>query len=200
MKVKALLFALFLPLLAVAQPPRGFFAWWDSPFAKELNLTADQQNQIRDILRDSRKELIDERAAVEKAEIDIQAAMEADTFDQKAAGAALEKLVAARAGMTRSFTQMGFKLRQLLTADQWKQVQQRAREGLRERGNQNARQNPRNPRPMQNMRPGPGRRGMMPQGQGPAGPQPGGQGQNPAGPGPAGQGPSGPPPGDVPQN
>jgi Spy/CpxP family protein refolding chaperone len=179
--MRALILALLLPVVMLAQPPRGFLTWWDSPLAKELNLTADQQNQIRDILRDYRKELIDERAAVEKAEIDIQAAMEADTFDRKAANAALDKLVAARAGMTRSFTEMGFKLRTILTADQWKQVQQRARQGMRERG-----PGGRNQRQMQPNRGGM-RRGMGSGGQGPGGPAPGGQGQG-------GQGPGGPPP------
>jgi Spy/CpxP family protein refolding chaperone len=170
--MKTLILALCFSVIALAQPPRCFFAWWDSPFARELNLSADQQNQIRNILRDYRKELIDERASVEKAEIDIQTAMEADSFDQTSANAALDKLVAARASMTRSFTLMGFKLRIVLTADQWKQVQQRARQGMRERGGQN----PRNPRPMQQNRPG-ARRGMRsnpgaPTGQGPEGPGP----------------------------
>ena len=133
--MRVLMLALLLPLLSFAQPPRGFFAWWDSPFARDLNLSDAQKDQIRNILRDYRKDLIDERANVEKAELDIEGVMDAENFDSKAANSALDRLVTARAAMTRSFTEMGFKLRTVLTAEQWKQVQQRSRRSGRDRMN-----------------------------------------------------------------
>jgi len=118
-----LLLIVALPLLA--QPPRGYFNWWDSPIVKDLNLSEDQTQQIRGIVKEYRVKLIDQRAAVEKAEIEMEDAFNEELFDQRRAGDALERLISARADLTRSFTQMSLRLRSVLTAEQYRELQKR---------------------------------------------------------------------------
>jgi Spy/CpxP family protein refolding chaperone len=160
MKYVAILLLCLLP--AFGQPPRNFFAWWDSPVARDLNLTADQQNQIRTVVQEYRKKLVDVRAETEKAEIDVEQAFNDDVLDQRKAGESIERLVAARGEMTRSISQMSLRLRAILTPDQWRELQKRrgamrdeirqrmqgpGPDGLRPR--QQMRRNPAGPPPQQ---------------------------------------------------
>lgn len=112
-----------VPLLA--QPPRGFFPWWDSPVAKDLNLSEDQTKQIRTVVREYRSKLIDQRATVEKAEGEFEDQFNDELFDLRRANDALERLITARGEMTRSLSQMSLRLRAVLTADQYKELQKR---------------------------------------------------------------------------
>lgn len=148
---------------------RMMFAWWDSPIAKDLNLTDDQQAKIKQTVKEYRSKLIDQRAAVEKAESDLDDIWESDKIDQKRASDALDRVNNARADMMRSVSQMSLKLRMLLTADQWKQLGRRG-EGF-------------GPRPGGPGFGGPGGRGMHGGGPGQGGPGRGGppsdQGQRP---------------------
>lgn len=122
----SILIALVLAAVpAVGQMPRGTFNWWDSPVAKDLNLTEDQQRQIRSIVRESRIKLIDQRAAVEKAEAEFEDVVNEESFDQRRAGDVLEHLVTARADLMRGFSQMSLRLRALLTPDQFRELQKR---------------------------------------------------------------------------
>ncbi|WP_321474292.1 periplasmic heavy metal sensor [uncultured Paludibaculum sp.] len=120
MKRLMLLICLGLPLLA--QMPRGFYPWWDSPVAKDLNLTDDQNRQIREIVREYRTKLIDQRASVEKAEVELQDIFGEDNFDQRRGNEAIERLIAARGDMTRSLSQMSLRLRGILTPDQYHEL------------------------------------------------------------------------------
>jgi hypothetical protein len=117
-----LLLGMLLPAALFAQPPRGFFAWWDTPVVRDLNLSDDQTRQIRTIVKDYRARLIDHRAAVEKAEGEVQDLFNEETVD---ASDAIERLVQARGELTRSFTLMSVKLRAVLTAGQWRELQRR---------------------------------------------------------------------------
>lgn len=110
-----------LPLLA--QQPRDFFPWWDMPVARTLNLTEEQKRQIPMIIRDYRDKLIDLRAAVEKAENQLSDIMNEDNPDAAKANAAIDRLAVARTELTRAFSQMGFKLRMVLTPAQWRDLQ-----------------------------------------------------------------------------
>lgn len=112
-----------VPLLA--QPPRGFFPWWDSPIAKDLNLSDDQTKQIRTVVQEYRPKLIDQRATVVKAEGEFEDQFNDELFDQRRAADALERLITARGDMTRSLSQMSLRLRAVLTADQYKELQKR---------------------------------------------------------------------------
>ncbi len=149
-----ILLLLALPLLA--QPPRGFFNWWDSPIAKDLNLSDDQTRQIRGIVKEYRLKLIDQRAAVQKAEAEMEDVFNEDALDQRRANDSIERLITARGDLTRSFTQMSLRLRSVLTADQYRELQKRRPAGpnpevMRERLQlrQQRRQGPPPPPPQQ---------------------------------------------------
>ena len=131
----------------LAQPPRGFFPWWDSPLVRDLNLTEDQRRQVQQVVRDYRGKLIDARAAVEKAEGDVEDLFNEDQLDARRAGETVDKLVASRGEMTRAFAQMSLKLRTLLTPQQWRELRRRRSQEQPQQG------------PRQHMM-GPGGRGM----------------------------------------
>jgi Spy/CpxP family protein refolding chaperone len=110
---------------AWAQPPRAYFPWWESPLAKELNLSDEQRQKIREIVRESRNQLIDKRAAAEKAEAELEDLFSEPVIDQARAQQAIDRLVAARSELTRAFTELSLKVRMVLTPEQWKDLQQR---------------------------------------------------------------------------
>jgi Spy/CpxP family protein refolding chaperone len=105
--------------------PRGTFAWWDSPVVKDLNLSKEQMQKVQDTVHDSRGRLIDLRAAVQKAELDVDDAFNADNFDMKRATEAVDRLAAARAETGKSLAQLSLNLRAVLTTEQWRELQRR---------------------------------------------------------------------------
>ncbi len=160
--------------LAFAQPPapRGFFAWWDSPISRDLNLKEEQNRQIREVVRSYRNKLIDQRSAMDKAEGDFEDVFNDEKLDQRKADDAVERLATARADMSRTMSRMTLKLRTILTTEQWHELQKRM---------------PKGPAPAMNG-PGPvGRGDGPPPGDRPRRDQgrPGGQGRQPPPPPPA---------------
>jgi len=158
--MRCLLLFCLLPVALLAQPSRSSFPWWETPLARDLSLSEDQSQKIRAITKEYRSRLIDQRAAVEKAEGEIEDLFNEDSPDQARGTAAIEKLAASRSELTRTFTQMSLRLRAVLTPAQWRELQRRRPQG-----------------PPAGMGPGfggPGRPGMGPGGPGQGGPRPGG--------------------------
>ena len=125
MKKLGLILGLMAGSALWAQPPRGFYNWWDSPVAKDLNLSDDQLKQIRTVVKEYRTKLIDARASVEKAEAEIEDAFNDESLSQVRGNDAIEHLVAARSELTRTFSQMSLRLRAVLTSEQWTELQKR---------------------------------------------------------------------------
>lgn len=115
---------LALPLIGSGQMP-GMTPWWDGPIAQNLGLSDDQSKQIREVVRESRGQLIQLRGAVQSAEADLRDEMNQDKVDSRKAEAAIDKAVAARAELTRAVSLMTLKLRMTLTVDQWRELQRR---------------------------------------------------------------------------
>jgi len=136
---------LLLPTHAAAQAP--MFPWWNSPLARNIGLDEQQARQVRPVVQEARGRLMDMRTDVERAESELSDQMSADPVDSRRASEAIEKVVSARAELTRALAQMSLRLRMVLTPEQWKQLQQA--------------------RPGAGMRPGMRRslRGMSPHGQ-----------------------------------
>jgi Spy/CpxP family protein refolding chaperone len=107
------------------QGSRSLYPWWESPMVRDLHLSEDQARQIRTTLREQRGQLIDLRAAVEKAEGDVEDVFNEESIDQKRAGETIEKLVRARTELTRAYAMVSVKLRAVLTAQQWRELQRR---------------------------------------------------------------------------
>jgi Spy/CpxP family protein refolding chaperone len=124
---------------------RSSFDWWDSPVVKDLNLSPEQLQKVQTTVHDSRSKLIDLHAAVQKAELDVDDAFNAESFDVRRATEAVDRLSAARAETGKALAQLSVHLRAVLTTEQWKELQKR-RPGLMRGGM----------RPGMGMRPGPG--------------------------------------------
>jgi Spy/CpxP family protein refolding chaperone len=117
--------ALLLPAGLWAQPARSFFPWWEMGLTRDLNLSEQQQQQIRDILRQNRTKIIDLRAALEKAEGEVDDLFEEENPDQRHSQEVVDRLIQARGEMTRNFTLLSLQMRRVLTRDQWKELQRR---------------------------------------------------------------------------
>jgi len=144
-----------------AMGPEGRLGqWWNSPrMVERLKLTDDQRKAMDAILLQHREKLIDLRANLEKAELAMQPLMAADTPNDSAISAQIDKVVQARAELERANARFLLAIRDKLTADQWKEIQTRQRERL-DRWQERPR--------MQ----GPGFRRQGPNGQGPNGQAP----------------------------
>jgi Spy/CpxP family protein refolding chaperone len=159
---------LYLMALAAVLPVagqnmhRGSFDWWDSPVVKDLNLTPEQLQKVQATVHESRSKLIDLRAAVQKAELDVEDAFNADNFDMKRATEAVDRLAAARAETGKSLARLSLNLRAALTTEQWRELQRRRPGMMRGMGQGNMRpgmgMQPGGPMGRSGMRPGPGRR------------------------------------------
>ncbi len=168
--MKRLVFGMILSAgTLLAQPPRGTFNWWESPLTQDINLSEDQRTKIRDAIREYRPKLIDLRANLEKAEIDTEEVLNDENVDQKRAGESIERLVVARGDMTRAMSQMSMRLRRILTAEQWKELQGKRRTMMRPGQGMGPGQGPMDPRrrmdrrqKMDPIRPGAAAPGQMP--------------------------------------
>ena len=98
--------------------------FWNNPrIVAQLNLTDDQRKAMDGILQDHRMKLVDLQANLKKAELEMQPLMKADTPDQAAILAQIDKVAQARADLEKANARFLLALRGKLTADQWKQLQ-----------------------------------------------------------------------------
>ncbi len=103
--------------------PEGQF--WNNPrIVERLKLTDDQRKAMDGILQEHRMTLIDLRANVEKAEVEMQPLMRADEPNESAILAQIDKIAQARAELEKGNARFLLAIRSKLTPDQWKQVQQ----------------------------------------------------------------------------
>jgi periplasmic protein CpxP/Spy len=99
--------------------------WWNNAkIAEKLNLSEDQRKAMDDIYQQHRTQLIDLRAAVEKAEVAMEPMVSADQPNESAILAQIDKVAQARAELEKANARFLFELRSKLTPDQWKQVQE----------------------------------------------------------------------------
>jgi Spy/CpxP family protein refolding chaperone len=108
-----------------AQPPRGPRPWWDGDVSKNANLSETQQKQVAQTRDSFRPRMRETRQAVMKANADVAASFNEDPVDQAKAMAAIERLAAANAEVTRTVSQLELKLRAILTAQQWQAMNER---------------------------------------------------------------------------
>jgi Spy/CpxP family protein refolding chaperone len=120
-----------LPVNLGAQELRSFPSkqkrpWWDSPVVQDLNLTEAQQTEIRATVKEYRDRVVEIRKAIESADRDLEAVFNNENpVDQRKASEAIDRLASARGDLTRTLSQMSLKLRTVLTAEQWQELQRR---------------------------------------------------------------------------
>jgi Spy/CpxP family protein refolding chaperone len=122
--MRSIILALILGGSLFAQMPKGFYAWWSKPvITRQLSLTNVQRQQIRITVTQFRPRLLEIRAEVSRAETDLQAQFDHDPVDEAKTNQAIERLIAARADLTRTLSQLSLKLRTVLTEQQWRDLQ-----------------------------------------------------------------------------
>lgn len=105
--------------------PGPMFRWWNSPkMVEKLKLTEDQRKTFDQILLDHRAKLIDLMANLEKAELPMQALMDADQPDEAKILAQIDKTVQARAALEKANASFLLAIRAKLTPEQWKQMKE----------------------------------------------------------------------------
>ena len=126
---------LVLPVVLLGQARQGpawwESPWWNSPLVQNLDLNEAQQKEIRSTVREYRGHLLDLREAVQRADGDLQVALDQAPLDQKKANDAIDHLATARGELTRTISQMTLRLRTILTDEQWQELQRRQEERRR---------------------------------------------------------------------
>ena len=108
--------------------------WWNNPkIIEKLKLTDDQRKSMDAIFQQQREKLVDLRANVEKAEIEMDPLVRADQPNESAVLTQIDKVAQARAELEKANARFLFELRAKLTPEQWKQVQdfRQNRDGMR---------------------------------------------------------------------
>lgn len=148
----------FLVALAATMPsaaqefdlPPG--KWWeDQRLASRIGLSAKQQQQIREVIYERARRMIDLKADVDKAGLDLRASVDQQQFEPAPVRAAYAVFQTARQKLEVERFEMLLEIRQILTYEQWQQIEE-----IKKRIQQN--------RPEQR-RPGPG--GQRPSGERP---------------------------------
>ena len=97
--------------------------WWNNPrMVERLKLTDEQRKAMDGIMLQHREKLIDLKASLEKAELEMEPLMSADEPNDAAITAQIDKVVQARGDLERANARFLLAIRDKLTPDQWKQV------------------------------------------------------------------------------
>lgn len=108
--------------------------WWHNPdLVQKLTLTPDQQKRMDDILQQSRLQLIDLRANVEKQELLMEPMLAANPPDTNKVLAQIDHTAQARAELEKANAKMLLGIRNVLTPDQWTKLQAEERDNRRMR-------------------------------------------------------------------
>jgi Spy/CpxP family protein refolding chaperone len=102
---------------------RDMGKWWqDSKLAKQLQLTDGQISKLNQIFYDHRLKLIDDDAAMEKADLGLQNLLDQDEPKDSDVETQMDQVLAARGKLEREYTMMNLDLRKVLSVQQWRQL------------------------------------------------------------------------------
>ena len=98
--------------------------WWNNPhMVAELKLTDEQRKSMDDILLAHRERLIDLRASLQKAELELEPLIKNDQPNEGRILAQIDKVAQARAELEKANARFLLAIRNKLTPEQCKQVQ-----------------------------------------------------------------------------
>jgi Spy/CpxP family protein refolding chaperone len=127
--------------------------WWENPrMVDHIDLSDEQQAQIREIVFAYARRMIDLKADVDKAGLDLASTVDQQEFDPEPVRAAYAVFQTARHKLENERFEMLLEVRQVLSYDQWRKIEE-----IKQRMKQN--------RAEQQRRPGPG--GQRPPGERP---------------------------------
>ena len=152
-------------MLAVAGPlaaanefdlPPG--KWWENPrLVDHIDLSNEQQGQIRGIVYAHARRMIDLKADVDKAGLDLANTVDQQEFDPAPVRAAFAVFQTARHKLENERFEMLLEVRQVLTYEQWRKIEEIKQRIKQNRGQQR-------PQGAPGMR---GEGGRRPEGEGP---------------------------------
>ncbi|MDD5565213.1 MAG: periplasmic heavy metal sensor [Thermoanaerobaculaceae bacterium] len=109
--------------------------WWERPVvAGRLGLSPDQVKGLDAATYAFARRMVDLKATVEKAAIDLRAAADVEPFAPDKVREAFAVLQQARSRLETERFDMLIKVRELLTPDQWSKLQELARARRAEKG------------------------------------------------------------------
>uniref|UniRef100_A0A7C2N8I1 Periplasmic heavy metal sensor n=2 Tax=Thermoanaerobaculum aquaticum TaxID=1312852 RepID=A0A7C2N8I1_9BACT len=108
--------------------------WWDRPaVAQELGLSPEQKAKLEQLTAERVKAMIDARAAVQKAEVELRLLAEKEPLDVRKVREAFAALQQARQKLELERFEMLLAVRQTLSTEQWNKLRTVVRERLEER-------------------------------------------------------------------
>jgi len=113
------------PPMERAMGPEGDHGrWWNNPkIVARLKLTDEQRKDFDGILLAHREKLIDLRASLERAELEMEPLIRADQPNEAQILSQIDKVAQARADLEKANARFLLAIRNKLTPEQWKQVQ-----------------------------------------------------------------------------
>ena len=103
--------------------------WWDNPHvAQKVGLTDDQKQRMDAIFERDRPQLKELNATLKKEEATLHPLLQADNLDEHKVLRQIDVVAQARANLEKANARMLCGLRKVLTPDQWKKLQEMARE------------------------------------------------------------------------
>jgi Spy/CpxP family protein refolding chaperone len=135
MKKMLLVFVVLMTAVPVAADefdlPPG--RWWENQrLIEHVGLSDEQQAQIRDIVYEHARRMIDLKAVVEKAGLDLRSSVDQRDFDPGPVRDAHARFQTARHKLEAERFEMLLAVRQVLSYEQWQKI-----EGLKQRMQQN---------------------------------------------------------------
>jgi Spy/CpxP family protein refolding chaperone len=110
--------------------------WWTNRrVIRELNLAPDQQARIDAVWNQTRRNLIDRRAALDRRQLDLSEILSKDVIDEAAALQAFDRVQEARATLERATFLMRIQIKNLLSAGQQQKLEAIAERLGRQRPN-----------------------------------------------------------------
>lgn len=109
--------------------------WWERPrIAAELGLSEQQRRSLDGVALAHAKTMVDLKAEVEKRELDLRAAASDEPFDAKPVREAFAALQQRRMLLEQERFELLLKVREVLSAEQWRKLAGLAQERLRREG------------------------------------------------------------------
>jgi Spy/CpxP family protein refolding chaperone len=103
--------------------------WWKNPdIIQKLTITPDQKKRMDDIFQQSRLQLVDLKANLERQQLLLEPMLDANPPDTNRILAQIDKTAQARAELEKANAKMLLGIRTVLTPDQWTKLQTEERD------------------------------------------------------------------------
>ena len=99
--------------------------WWEDPrVSQRIGLDEGQQQEIRDLVYAGARRMIDLKAVVDRAGLDLAEVVNSSEFDPEAVRAAYAAFQSARQKLENARFEMLLDVRQVLSYEQWQKLQE----------------------------------------------------------------------------